>query len=90
MQTLLRPSDVRRLGTSRSWVYQAAKDGSLPSIHPGGDHGPLRFVEQDIESWIDDARARWCPGRPPVPARPARPARSGKGDEACVQLELDV
>ena len=70
MDDLLKPSDiVRRLGTSRSWVYQAAKNGDIPSIRLAGEDGPLRCLEQDIESWIDDARARWRPGRPPVATR---------------------
>lgn len=71
MKDLLRPSDiVRRLGTSRSWVYQAAKNGDIPAIRLAGEDGPLRFVEQDVESWIEDARARWRPGRPAVATRP--------------------
>jgi excisionase family DNA binding protein len=56
---LLKPADVaRRLKVSRSWVYDAAADGRLPSIRLGAPDGPLRFVPADLERWIEDARAR--------------------------------
>lgn len=29
----------------------------------GGDDGPLRLVASDLERWLADARATWCPGR---------------------------
>lgn len=74
---LIRPSDVAvRLGVSRSWLYEAAKTGRIPSIRIGGDEGPLRFVPADIQEWIDDARAAWTPGRPTIPTRhPTAPTR---------------
>jgi excisionase family DNA binding protein len=74
---LLKPSDVAvQLGVSRSWLYEAAKTGRIPSIRIGGEEGPLRFVPADIQEWIDDARAAWTPGRPTVPTRHlAAPAR---------------
>jgi excisionase family DNA binding protein len=57
---LLRPTDVaERLSVSRAWVYEAAKTGRIPSIRIGGDDGPLRFVPEDIDRWLADARARW-------------------------------
>jgi excisionase family DNA binding protein len=63
-QDLLTPSDVAaRLRVSRTWLYDAAKNGRIPSIRIGGGEGPLRFVPEDIEEWIDEARARWTPGR---------------------------
>ena len=66
----MKPSDVaRRLGVSRSWLYDAAKAGRIPSIRIGGEDGPLRFVPEDIDIWIDDARRSWIPGRPPVTTR---------------------
>jgi excisionase family DNA binding protein len=67
MQQLLKPSEVvRYLGTSRSWVYDAAKRGDIPSIRLGTSDGPLRFIESDLENWIAEARARWQPGRAAV------------------------
>lgn len=64
MQDLMKPTDVaRQLGVSRSWLYDAAKTGRIPSIRIGGEDGPLRFVSEDIERWVDDARAAWRPGR---------------------------
>ncbi len=60
---LLKPAEVCcRLGVSRSWLYAAAGDGRIPSIRLGGPDGPLRFVPEDIDRWIDDARAAWRPG----------------------------
>jgi predicted DNA-binding transcriptional regulator AlpA len=54
---LLKPSELaRKLGVSRSWLYEAAKTGRVPSIRIGGADGPLRFVPEDITRWIDDAR----------------------------------
>lgn len=42
MDQLLKPADVvRYLGTSRTWVYDAAKRGDIPSIRLGSADGPL-------------------------------------------------
>jgi len=60
---LLKPTEVaRRLGVSRTWLYDAARDGRIPSVRIGGPDGPLRFVPDDIDDWIDAARAAWLPG----------------------------
>jgi predicted DNA-binding transcriptional regulator AlpA len=94
---LLKPSDVvRYLGTSRTWVYDAAKRGDIPSIRLGTPDGPLRFIERDLENWISEARARWQPGRPAV-ANPrnmrtrarARGSSSNNGDTAR-QMKFEV
>ena len=62
MDELLKPSDVCRwLGVSRTWLYDAAKDGRIPSVRLNGD-GPLRFVKADLDAWLDRARAAWQPG----------------------------
>jgi len=54
---LLRPSEVcELLAVSRSWLYEAARDGRIPSIRLGGPDGPLRLVEADLNAWIDQAR----------------------------------
>jgi excisionase family DNA binding protein len=59
---LLRPTDVARmLGVSRSWLYEAAKDGRIPCVRLGGDDGPLRFVESDLAAWLERARSSWLP-----------------------------
>jgi excisionase family DNA binding protein len=50
------------LGVSRSWLYDAAKDGRVPSIRLGGPDGPVRFVERDLVEWLERARAGWLPG----------------------------
>lgn len=69
---LLKPSEVAaQLGVSRSWLYDAAKTGRIPSIRIGGEGGPLRFVPEDLALWLDQARAAWTPGRPTVATRPA-------------------
>jgi len=81
MPSLLKPSDIAsQLGVSRAWVYDAAKRGRIPSIRIGGEDGPLRFVQEDIEFWIDDARAAWAPGSPTVATSdPASFGRKGRG-----------
>lgn len=92
MQTLLKPTDVaRQLGVSRSWLYEAAKKGRVPSIRIGGEDGPLRFVPDDIERWIDAARAAWRPGGPAMPTHvsagepPALSSRYAPADQqACI------
>jgi excisionase family DNA binding protein len=60
---LLRPSEVaRRLGVSRTWLYDAARDGRVPCVRIGGPGGPLRFIPADLDRWIEEARAGWTPG----------------------------
>ena len=62
---LLKPTDVaRRLGVSRSWVYDAAATGRIPCVRLGGPDGPLRFLPGDVDAWLEDARRSWLPGRP--------------------------
>ncbi len=64
MTELLKPAEVAaRLGVSRTWLYDAASTGRIPSIRIGGKDGPLRFVPADLERWIDDARAASIPRR---------------------------
>jgi excisionase family DNA binding protein len=59
---LLKANDVaQRLSVSRAWVYEAARTGRIPSVRIGGEDGPLRFVPDDIEQWLADARAGWSP-----------------------------
>jgi excisionase family DNA binding protein len=70
MQKLLKPTEVAdRLSVSRAWVYDAAKVGRIPAIRIGGEDGPLRFVAQDVEDWLADARSRWIPGSRTVATR---------------------
>ncbi|HME01830.1 MAG TPA: helix-turn-helix domain-containing protein [Solirubrobacteraceae bacterium] len=60
---LLKPTELaHRLRVSRTWLYEAARDGRIPSVRIGGPDGPLRFVPEDIDAWIDAARAGWWPG----------------------------
>lgn len=64
IEELMKPSEVAlMLRVSRSWVYDAAADGRLPAVRLGGPDGPLRFVRDDIEHWLESARAAWTPGR---------------------------
>jgi excisionase family DNA binding protein len=61
---LLRPTEVAaQLGVSRTWLYDAAKTGRIPSIRIGGPDGPLRFIPEDLQRWIDDARTEHRPSR---------------------------
>lgn len=59
---LLKPNDVaKKLAVSRAWVYEAARTGRIPSVRIGGEDGPLRFVPEDIDEWLAEARALWLP-----------------------------
>jgi excisionase family DNA binding protein len=70
MQKLLKPTEVaERLSVSRAWVYDAAKVGRIPAIRIGGEDGPLRFLAEDLEVWLADARSRWMPGSHTVATR---------------------
>ena len=50
------------LRVSRTWLYDAAKDGRIPSIRLGGPGGPVRFVRGDLLAHIERARQSWSPG----------------------------
>jgi excisionase family DNA binding protein len=70
MQNLLKPTEVaERLSVSRAWVYEAAKVGRIPAIRVGGADGPLRFLAEDLEDWLGDARSRWLSGSRTVATR---------------------
>jgi excisionase family DNA binding protein len=73
LSPLLRPNDVARLlSVSRAWVYEAARTGRIPSFRLGGEDGPLRFVAEDIERWLAEARGGWLARRNDRP-RPETP-----------------
>jgi excisionase family DNA binding protein len=62
---LLKPTEVAaRLGVSRSWIYEAARTGRIPCVRLGGPDGPLRFLREDVEAWLELARRDWVPGEP--------------------------
>ena len=46
-----------RLAVSRTWVYESAKSGRIPSIRIGGPDGPLRFIPEDLDRWLQEARS---------------------------------
>jgi excisionase family DNA binding protein len=70
MQDLLRPADVaRKLGVSRTWLYDAARDGRVPAVRIGGPTGPLRFVAR---------RSEPCSGRGSVSHAGLSSRRSGR------------
>jgi hypothetical protein len=35
--------------------------GRIPSIRIGGADGPLRFVSEDLDRWIEQSRSQWTP-----------------------------
>jgi excisionase family DNA binding protein len=85
---LLKPTDIaNRLGVSRSWVYDAAKSGRIPCVRLGGSDGPLRFLRDDIEAWLELARRSWLPGESAASAT-RRAARAAPIRTA--QLRIDA
>ena len=53
---LLTAEDVaRRLHVPLTWVYRAARNGSLPSVRCGRYR---RFDEADVERWIQTQKGR--------------------------------
>lgn len=53
---LMTAEDVaRRLHVPPTWVYRAARNGSLPSVQCGRYR---RFDEADVERWIQSQKAR--------------------------------
>jgi excisionase family DNA binding protein len=61
--SLLKPAEVaRRLGVSWTWLYEAARTGPIPSIRLGGERGPLRFLEADLDDWLARSRSTSRPG----------------------------
>ncbi|HSS59705.1 MAG TPA: helix-turn-helix domain-containing protein [Solirubrobacteraceae bacterium] len=54
---LLRPTEVLRiLKVSKTWRYDAAKDGRIACVRLGAPDGPLRFERAVIEALIRDSR----------------------------------
>ncbi len=46
----LRPAEVcKTLSVSRSWLYEAAREGRIPSGRRCGPDGPRRFPEDQLE-----------------------------------------
>ena len=61
---LLEPTAVaRRLGVSRSWVYDAAATARIPCVRLSGPDGPFRFLPEDVEAWPEEARRNSLPGK---------------------------
>ena len=53
---LLKPEELRELlNVSRSWLYEAAQEGRIPSVRLG-PHGPLRFDPEQIDEWLEARR----------------------------------
>jgi hypothetical protein len=50
--------------------------GRIPSFRLGGEDGPLRFVPEDIERWLADARGSWLPSRATWPRSDTAPEHS--------------
>jgi len=85
---LLKPTEVAALlRVSRSWVYEAAKEGRIPSVRLGGPDGPLRFLIDDVDAWLNRARSAWVPGESTTAAT-RRAARSSSTSAA--QMSIDA
>jgi len=56
-QTLKVNDVAKKMNTSNSWVYKKAKAGIMPHVRIGG---MLRFVEKDLEAWINAHKVNGC------------------------------
>jgi hypothetical protein len=56
--------------------------GRIPCVRLGGHDGPLRFLPDDVEAWLERARRDWLPGetvaRATLRAAATAPARDGQ------------
>jgi len=69
MGELLTVEELRtRLRVSRAWVYKAVAENRIPHVRLGGPDGPVRFMVEDIDAWVREAREAW----------PASPAQATK------------
>jgi excisionase family DNA binding protein len=48
---------AKRMKVSRSWVYKKANAGVIPHVRIGA---VIRFVEKDIETWINAHKVNGC------------------------------
>jgi excisionase family DNA binding protein len=86
-EDLLKPTEVAaRLRVSRSWVYEAAQNGRIPSVRLGGPDGPLRFLPEDVDAWLERARRAWVPGE----SGRAAARRAARRAPAAAQLSIDA
>jgi excisionase family DNA binding protein len=56
--TLIKPTALAaQLGVSRTWIYDAARDGRIPSVRIGGPEGPLRLsrANKNPHWWPDNS-----------------------------------
>jgi len=56
-QTLKVNDVAKKMNTSNSWVYKKAKAGIIPHVRIGGT---IRFVEKDLEAWINAHKVNGC------------------------------
>lgn len=62
-EALLTVDDIcDKLRVSRPWVYKACRAGRIPHVRLGGDDGPVRFIPEEIDAWLAQARRAWRPG----------------------------
>src|SRR3954469_10747570 len=80
-ELLTRTEAMQLLRVSPSWLYDAAKDGWIPSIRPGGADGPVRFVRCSSSSTSRLRGRGGSPEAPPLTRCAARrdPPRRGAG-----------
>jgi excisionase family DNA binding protein len=55
---ILKVNDVaKKMNTSGSWIYKKCKAEVMPHVRIGGT---IRFVEKDIEAWINAHKVKGC------------------------------
>jgi excisionase family DNA binding protein len=78
------------LQVSRTWLYDAARDGRIPSVRLGGPERPVRFVEEDIEEWLERAGQAGRPGESRARKRSGGRAGPRSPSGCCSQIARSV
>jgi excisionase family DNA binding protein len=48
---------AKRMNVSKSWIYRKAKAGIIPHVRIGRT---IRFIEKDLEAWINAHKVKGC------------------------------
>lgn len=46
------PHAARIASVSRVHVWRLVRDGEIPAVRVGNDHGPVRIPREEFEAWL--------------------------------------